>query len=434
MAGPAIRAWEIARALSGSHDVRLASTVGATAVNDDFDVVFASDAALRPHAEWADVVLVQGHILRSHPWLKTLDVIIVADIYDPLHLEQLEQGKDLPAPDRLAVAIDAVEVMNDQMERADFMVCASEKQRDFWLGQLAGLARINPVTYDDDQTLRALIDVAPFGVSDEPPRRTARGIRGVVDGIGETDRIILWGGGIYNWFDPITLIRAVAELARRHDDVRLFFLGVKHPNPDVPQMRMEVEARELAAELGLIDSVVFFNETWVPYEQRANFLLDADVGVSTHFQHIETAYSFRTRILDYFWAGLPVVCTEGDNMAELVATHDLGRVVPEQDVAALTAALEAVLFDDEVRRATAARVTEFSRTITWSASLVPLLRFFDAPRIAPDRAAGVRSERTRITSDLRTRVSAMESSSSWRLTAPLRALADRRAGRRRPPE
>ena len=23
------------------------------------------------------------------------------------------------------------------------------------------------------------------------------------------DRVILWGGGIYNWFDPLTLIRAV---------------------------------------------------------------------------------------------------------------------------------------------------------------------------------------------------------------------------------
>jgi glycosyltransferase involved in cell wall biosynthesis len=432
MAGPAIRAWEIARALSTAHDVRLASTVGASVTQDAFDVVFAAGAALRPHAEWAEVVLVQGHILRSHPWLKDLDVIIVADIYDPLHLEQLEQGKDLPDADRLAVAIDAVEVMNDQMERADYMVCASEKQRDFWLGQLAGLARINPVTYDHDQTLRSLIDVAPFGVSDDPPRRSGPGIRGVVDGIGDDDRIILWGGGIYNWFDPITLIRAVGEIASRHEDVRLFFLGVKHPNPDVPQMQMEVRARELAAELGLLDSVVFFNETWVPYEHRANFLLDADIGVSTHFEHIETAFSFRTRILDYFWAGLPVVCTEGDNMAELVGSHDLGRVVPEQDVAALTAALEHFLYDEVSRRTTAARVAEFARTITWSASLGPLLQFFDEPRVAPDRAAGVRSERTRIMDDLEKRVSGMEGSTSWRLTAPLRALGDRRASHRRP--
>jgi hypothetical protein len=25
--------------------------------------------------------------------------------------------------------------------------------------------------------------------------------------------VLLWGGGIYNWFDPLTLIRAVGEVA-----------------------------------------------------------------------------------------------------------------------------------------------------------------------------------------------------------------------------
>ena len=40
----------------------------------------------------------------------------------------------------------------------------------------------------------------------------------------------------------------------------------------------------------------------MPYDERADYLLDADVGVSTHFPHIETEFSFRTRILDYLWA------------------------------------------------------------------------------------------------------------------------------------
>ena len=122
MAGPAIRAWEIAKALSHVGHVRLVSTVKATTTHPDFEVHFASRAELKRHAAWADVVITQGHILRSQPWLKQVDVILVADIYDPLHLEQLEQGKDLPEADRYAVALDSVEVMNDQMERADFML------------------------------------------------------------------------------------------------------------------------------------------------------------------------------------------------------------------------------------------------------------------------------------------------------------------------
>ena len=58
--------------------------------------------------------------------------------------------------------------------------CApAQKQRDFWLGQLAALGRVNPLTYDDDETLRSLITVVPFGIPDDPPVRTRPAIKGV---------------------------------------------------------------------------------------------------------------------------------------------------------------------------------------------------------------------------------------------------------------
>jgi glycosyltransferase involved in cell wall biosynthesis len=425
MAGPAIRAWEIAKVLSHQADVRLVSTVGASGAHADFEIVQASKDALRPHAEWADVIVIQGHILRSHPWLKELDKIIVADIYGPLHLEQLEQGKDLPVADRYAVAVDAVEVMNDQLERADFMVCASEKQRDFWLGQLAGLTRVNPATYDEDNSLRSLLDVAPFGLPDDPPVLGRHAIRGAVPGISDDDHVIVWGGGIYNWFDPLTLISAVGTLSRTRPSVRLYFLGVRHPNPDVPTMDIELRARELAASLQLTNRHVFFNEDWVRYEERADYLLDADLGVSTHFQHIETAYSFRTRMLDYLWAGLPIVGTTGDTFAELIDAHGLGLTVPPEDADALAEALERLLFDTELAKATRVKVRRFAATMTWPRVLEPLARFCADPRVAPDRRIGVISERNRILADLRKRVAGMESSTSWRITAPLRSSTDR---------
>ena len=434
MAGPAIRAWHIAHALSAVGEVRLASTVGATVTAPGFTIVQARDEALRAHAEWADILVTQGHILRSQPFLKTMDKLLVADIYDPIHLEWLEQGRDLPEPDYYASAVDTVEVMNDQIERADFMLCASEKQRDFWLGQLAAMTRVNPATYAADPTLRNLLDVAPFGIQDTPPMQRRHGIRGAVEGIGDDDKVILWGGGIYNWFDPLTLISAVSRLAQAHPEVRLFFLGVKHPNPDVPQMEMERAARRLSDQLGLTDSVVFFNETWVPYDERADFLLDADLGVSTHLEHIETAYSFRTRVLDYWWAGLPVVATDGDTFAPLIRDNGLGRVVPPQDVAALETALREVLFDDEEQARTRERVRSFAAGMHWSTTLEPLVRYAAAPYPAADRVRGVVSERNRITADLHKRIAGMESSSSWRITAPLRAASEfigrvRRRGR-----
>lgn len=425
MAGPAIRAFEIAKALAPHADVRLASTVFAQLEHPGIEVLDLSGGGLPASVHWADVIVFQGHILHSHPWIGRTDKVLIADIYDPLHLEQLEQGKELPFADRVAMGLSTVEVLNQQILRADYMVCASEKQRDFWLGQLAGMGRINPATYDQDSSLRKLIDVVPFGVQDEQPAQRRHAIKGVVDGIAPTDKVILWGGGIYNWFDPITLIRAVGALSKRHPEVRLYFLGVQHPNPNVPQMRMAVEARALSEELGLLNRVVFFNEGWVPYSERADHLLDADVGVSTHLEHLETAYSFRTRILDYLWCSLPIVTTEGDTFAELVERNRLGKVVPYEDVDALELALEAVLFDTDESAATRVRIAKFANSMRWANVLQPLIAHVLHGGRAADLAAGLQPAPLARVADLETRIAGLESSSSWRITAPLRAFTSR---------
>ena len=142
---------------------------------------------------------------------------------------------------------------------------------------------------------------------------------------------------------------------------------------------------QLADELGLTGTHVFFNTDWVNYDDRVNYLLDADLGVSTHFEHIETAFSFRTRILDYLWAGLPIVATGGDTFADLITEHRLGAVVPPEDVDALAAAIESVLVDPE-RAAIGARSRAYGETFRWSRTLQPLLDFCAAPHPAADRA------------------------------------------------
>ncbi len=386
MAGPAIRAWEIASALADEHDVRLVSTGGAHRTSPTFSVEYAAGTGLREPTDWADVIVFQGFLLETAPWLKASSKVIVADVYDPMHLEQLEQAKDLgPAGRRNALAV-TTHALNEQLRRADFLICASTKQRDFWLGQLAGQGRISPAVYDEDTSLDNLIAVVPFGISDTPPAQRRHAIKGTVPGIGPDDRVIVWGGGIYNWFDPLTLVRAVDRLKNPHGDVRLFFLGTKHPNPGVPDMRIAWETRELADRLGLTGKYVFFNDGWVPYDERADYLLDADVGVSTHFAHLETAFSFRTRILDYLWAGLPIVATDGDTFGDLIRERGLGRAVPEQDADALEAALKEMLYDDEARSAAAAAVREVAGEFVWSRALRPLVEFCRFPRRAADLA------------------------------------------------
>ena len=135
-------------------------------------------------------------------------------------------------------------------------------------------------------------------------------------------------------------------ISRERPDIKLVFMGVKHPNEAVPEMMMADEAVKLAKSLDLIDKQVFFNFGWIPYEERQNYLLEADIGISTHFEHLETQYAFRTRILDYLWAGLPMIVTRGDSFADLIEKEQLGIVVPSQDSQALAKAILSLVDDD----------------------------------------------------------------------------------------
>jgi GT2 family glycosyltransferase/glycosyltransferase involved in cell wall biosynthesis len=387
MAGPAIRAFNIARALSAEHEVRLVSTTMCSIDDVEFECYQATDRELRLHVDWSDVVIFQGFVMHESPWLGRSNKIIVVDIYDPIHLEQLEQSKaDEPTHRRNAIMATTI-ALNDQLRRGDFFMCASEEQRHFWLGQLAAVGRLNPDIYDRDSSLNNLLAVAPFGLSELPPVQTRSAIKGVVPGISADDKVILWGGGVYNWFDPLTLISAIDRLRADHDDVRLFFLGMKHPNPNVPEMKMAWEARQLSDHLGLTDKYVFFNEQWVAYNDRVNYLMDADLGVSAHFLHVETTFSFRTRMLDYLWAGLPIVATDGDAFGRLIKTEGLGVAVPELDVEAMADALERALYDADFVAQCRVNVARVSEQFTWHNTLAPLVEFCRWPRRAEDSGA-----------------------------------------------
>jgi len=395
MAGPAIRAWNIASALSeAGHETVLVSLTRADRPDPRFRVELVrpgDEAAIAPLEAWADLIIFQGHAMHVFQTLRRSEKLLVIDIYDPMHLEQLEQGKSLPAETWNHVVGESTNIINEQLQRADFLVCASERQRQFYLGQLSALGRLMPDTYRSDPDFRRLLDVVPFGLPDEPPTHERAVLRGVRPGIGVDDKIVIWGGGLYDWFDPRTLIRAMGILSERRPDVRLFFLGTQHPHPDVPEMPIVASSRALADELGLAERVVFFNDAWVDYDDRQNYLLEADAGVSTHFEHVETTFSFRTRILDYLWAGLPIVTTRGDHFGDLVEREGLGVAVAAQDPEILADALESVLYDAEVAASSRAASTRLAQDYRWSQVLAPIVRYAAAPWPAADRRGGLAS-------------------------------------------
>lgn len=392
MAGPGIRALELARQISTVADVRLVSTLDIEAMPVDFGYFLSkSKKSLKEHVSWSDVVITQGFVLALNPWILRMGKVLVSDLYDPMHLEHLEDSSDGGLSAKSKAVQQTLGAIAIQIRHSDFFLCASEKQRDMWLGHLAALGRVNPENYEKNQSLRSLIDVVPFGISREEPLQKSHALKGTWPGIEKDDRVVIWGGGIYNWFDPLTLIRAVGVLSSTRPSVKLFFMGIGHPNPHFIRYEMTARAQHLSDELGLTDKHVFFNPGWVEFDSRADYLLDADLGVSTHFDHLETAFSFRTRMLDYLWAGLPILSSSGDAFADFVEEYGLGRVVPPEDVEGLARAMETLLFDSNARVQAQKKVQSFRQRLLWDEVCAPLLAFCREPRRAPDLAVQIRS-------------------------------------------
>ncbi len=389
MAGPAIRCVELSKQLARHYSVTVFSPRPSDLASKDLcpDGDFTlcaglSKSKLYEIAREADILFIQANVLKAYPLLSSLEKYLVVDLYDPFLLAVLAQF----AEDDIS-AHASYNLMHHVLERhmalADFSICASERQRDYWLGRYCSLGRLTPELYRVDRSFRKLIDVVPFGLPTETATRTGLGMKGVVPGITKEDFVLLWGGGIWEWFDPLTIISAVGKLSAEIPRLKLYFMGFKSPNPQVPLMEMAVKAKKLSEDLGILNKNVFFCESWTSYDDRVNYLLDADAAVSAHFDLPETRFSFRTRILDYLWAGLPILTTCGDQLAEMIDRNQAGKALPYEDVAAWTAALKALVNDHDLqatyRRGSSATAAQFS----WDRVAAPLVAYCAAPYKSP---------------------------------------------------
>ncbi len=380
MAGPAIRLLNFARILVEHMDVVLAVPNETGIIDEDFPIMqYRDERTLGSLVSASDVIICNGMMLSRFESIKESGKFIIIDMYDPYNLATLAEYEGKSMKKRLEVYNSLQKTFNEQFYYGDFFICASDRQRDFWLGMLAALGRVNPFAYNIDPSLRRMIDVVPFGLQSHKPIHTEKVIRGVVKGIEDDDFIIIWGGGIYNWFDPLTLINAMDIVSRKRKNIKLYFMGVKHPNPEVKELDMVKKTVERAKKLGLYEKSIFFNFDWVDYDHRHNYLLEADAGIITHPNHIETRFSFRTRILDYMWAGLPIISTEGDYLSDLVRTEGLGLMVPEASPEDLADAILELAGKGELYVSCVDNIERIFKDFTWENVCKPIIDFCQDP-------------------------------------------------------
>ena len=361
MAGPAIRASELARALSATCDVTVAAPAPSVSELPLIEAGMADVETLVRTAREHDVVLAQElpptvlERIAGGPRL-------VIDLYNPIVVEVLEAvaHRSPRAQRRIRSAI--AQRTLAALAAADLILCANERQRDLWIG---GLALHGLIESGD------LVMEVPFGVPAEPVGAPG-GLRAAYPEIAADEKVLLWGGGLWGWLDPGTVFRAVTRM----DGVHLVVMGAGRPG-----LERTGQAGYLEAALAEAPANVHINRGWVPYDERGGWLAEADLGITAHHDHLEARYAHRTRVLDYLWAGLPVVATRGDAMADLVERERLGLTVPVGDDAAFAAACGELLASPD---ATRKRVAAFAPSLRWERVAAPLAEWCasDAPRRA----------------------------------------------------
>lgn len=351
-AGIGIRFLEIARVLiADDHEVTILSPDGGAIEG----CTAAGLDQMAPLSATHDVAVVQGHVANAFFASATATIPTVVDLYDPFIIENLhyygERGAEVFQHDHFTLI--------NSIVRGDYFLCASEAQRMFYVGVLLASGRLNPALFEEDPRLDSLIGIAPFGV--QPPRALQP----------RTSHDILFGG-IYDWYDPIAAIDAVARVRETAvADATLTF--TRHPNPELTPQGKLAEAIEYANR-NAYEFVRF--EPWAAYEARADFFERFALALLTFPRSIETDLSMRTRVYDYLWRGLPIVTSSAPGTDEILTRYGAG-VITDDPARAIVE-----LFTNRDRYETMVRGSQqFVRDHQWDRTLEPLRAFCRAPRI-----------------------------------------------------
>lgn len=384
MSGAGLRYVSLAQALSASCDVTLAvpnenppEMEGIQTIGFNPDHISSLNVLLDSYTN----VLVSGIFALRLKGLKKTKAKIIIDLYDPILLENLFYANDKPIKYRVFNHFRSTQLTNHLTRIGDFFICGSERQRDFWLGVLAANGRINPVNFEVSSDFRRLIDVVGFGL---PERNIKPGsfLRKRYPLVEENTKIVLWGGGVWDWLNPMPLLKIWKNILKNEPSAKLVFLGIEHPNPLVPKHKIVDVLINESKRIREFEKSVFFIK-WLSLADREKLLSESHLGVTLHKGHIETHFSVRTRVLDYIWAKLPILISEGDITSEWVQDYHLGEVVQYQDEIGLENAMIRLLrqnkqdfqeyFDPVIKK------------MYWSEMIQPLENFCKNGQKAPDK-------------------------------------------------
>lgn len=390
MAGPGIRYHQVATNLAKKHDVTLAvfnpsyiKDIGET----PYKAIDIHVQHFRNEFKKYDAILALWLSDEMIEFAKSQNIILIFDLYAPVPVEDLVQrvfGGNMDTTSDY----DYTQMIRNYryfVKNGDFLLSSNLQQQDFWMGYAFDSEKITP-SRQVKRSIESYFGVCPMGISlDEVATMKKQDfLSDRIRQIKKTDYVIVWTGGIWDWFDGKTPIDAIHEVVQRgHGDIKFVFLGTKHPNDDVAAMAETEVARERAKKLGLIDRHVFFLDGWLPYADRIYYLNRANAALYAHKPSIESRFSHRTRVLDHILMSLPTIATKGDYFSDYINTHKLGISVDPFDSIAMADAIITLKGDRNLEQQIIRNIKKTQPLFTWDHTLQPLNDFIDGPHFTP---------------------------------------------------
>lgn len=179
--------------------------------------------------------------------------------------------------------------------------------------------------------------------------------------------IVLYGGNLYGDRGVDDLIRAFRQVVQHVPTAQLIVLGKGEPG-------LEKQYRALAENGGLGEKIHFTGHVHPTVVGR--YLAVADVGAVPCPPRQQWEHSSPNKLSEYLGAGLAVVATDLQNIADLVGPEEAALLVRPEAPQEMAEAIIRLLTDEPLRRSMQEKARRLGRKLTYQARAESVYQFF----------------------------------------------------------
>jgi glycosyltransferase involved in cell wall biosynthesis len=374
--GPGYRAWHLFQELAKRHEIIVLSLYESyhLKINKEYEVsednIHVKCVRHKP-SRIADLIQQEAPDVLYLPWSSTPFLSRLKQKI-PTILDYVGVGllEDYATKGYISLALLQTKLKSFWM--GDFFLTAGQRERYYLLGLLASSKKLSHGKHDQADPL---IHVMPMTPPRDPPVLKEK----VIDKK-PGEFVLLVAGAFLPWYDYANFFEALKILNKKGKrNLRVVFMGGNPRDPKferiVKKMGNLYELRENMVYTGL-----------VPFKQRANYYLLADVAINIPSITIEDELSVRTRVIDYLWANLPIISPAKDEYSATIVNEGAGFAYEAGDPLSMAQTIETIMDDQEKLRVARGKIHALLRQkFNLDNYISPLNSFIQKPYVDPTR-------------------------------------------------